>query len=115
GSASVAAVTAEAIENLLGNVALARPDWAPVAEMLLLAALGAAMIFLLRVGLGWAAALVLAAPALLSLTSWYLYAAHGLLIDWATPTLFLGLTFAAGAAAWLHKLELTYAGLRLAF
>jgi adenylate cyclase len=57
----------------------------------------------------------LAAPALLSLLSWYFYAGHGLLIDWATPSLFLGLVFITGAVVWLHRLERTYAGLRQAF
>jgi adenylate cyclase len=82
---------------------------------LLLAALGAAMIFLLRFGLGWAALLVMAAPALMGLGSWYLYAGRGLLADWATPALFLALAFAVGAIAWLHDLQMAYAGLRLAF
>lgn len=115
GAASTAAVTAETIENLLGNVVLSRPSWTRAVEALLLAGLGAAMIFLLRFGLGWAAVLALAAPALLSLMSWYLYAVHGVLLDWATPILFLGLSFAAGAIVWLHRLERTYAGLRQAF
>jgi adenylate cyclase len=115
GASSTASVTAEGIENLLGDVALSRPAWAPVVEALLLAALGAGLIFLLRFGLGWAAVVSLAAPALLSLISWYLYAAHSLLIDWATPALFLGLTFVTGAIVWLRQLEQTYAGLRQAF
>jgi len=115
GPASTASVTAEGIENLLGNAMLSRPAWAPVMEALLLAAFGAGLIFLLRFGLGWAAVLSLAAPALLSLISWYLYAAHGLLVDWATPSLFLALTFVIGAIIWLHQLEQTYAGLRQAF
>jgi adenylate cyclase len=115
GHASVASVTGEAIENFAGNTVLVRPSWAPVVEALFLAALGAAMIFLLRFGLGWAALLVMAALAVLGLGSWYLYAAHGLLTDWATPALFLALAFAAGAIAWLYDLQTTYAGLRLTF
>ena len=115
GPASLANVIGDAIENLAGNTVLIRPSWAPLAEALLLAALGAAMIFLLRFGLGWAAVLVLAAPALLGLGSWYLYAAHGLLADWATPVLLLVLAFAAGAVIWLYELQRTYTGLRLAF
>jgi len=78
-------------------------------------AIGAAMIFLLRFGLGWAAVLVLAAPVLLGLGSWYLYAAPGLLTDWTTPVLFLALAFAAGAIFRLYRRQQTYAGLRLAF
>jgi adenylate cyclase len=115
GPNSLANLTGDAIENLAGNTVLIRPSWTALAEALLLAALGAAMIFLLRFGLGWAAALVLAASALLGLGSWYLYAAHGLLADWATPVLFLALAFAAGAVLWLHELQQAYAGLRLAF
>ena len=115
GPSSAASVTAEGIENLLGKVMLSRPAWAPVMETLLLAAFGAGLIFLLRFGLGWAAVLSLAAPALLSLISWYLYAVHGLLMDWATPSLFLALAFVIGAIVWLHQLEQTYAGLRQAF
>ena len=115
GLASLASVTGDAIENFAGNTVLARPSWARVAEALLLAALGMAMIFLLRFGLGWAALSTMAAPALMGLGSWYLYAAHGVLADWATPALFLALAFAAGAIAWLHDLQMTYAGLRLAF
>ena len=115
GPASPACVIAEAIEDLAGNTVLVRPGWALVAEALLLAALGTAMIFLLRFGLGWAAGLAMGASALLGLVSWYLYASHGLLLDAATPALFLGLVFAAGAVAWLHRLRLIYAGLRLAF
>jgi adenylate cyclase len=108
-------VIGEAIEDLAGNTVLVRPGWAPVAEALLLAALGTAMIFLLRFGLGWAAGLAMGASALLGLASWYLYASHGLLLDAATPALFLGLVFAAGAVVWLHRLHRTYAELRMAF
>jgi adenylate cyclase len=115
GLASLAGVTADAIENFAGNTVLARPSWAPVVEALLLSVLGAAMIFLLRFGLGWAALLVMAAAALMGLGSWYLYAGHGLLADWATPALFLALAFSAGAIAWLHDFQMAYAGLRLAF
>jgi adenylate cyclase len=57
----------------------------------------------------------LGAPAVLGLASWYLYANHGLLLDAATPVLFLCLVFVAGAVAWFHHLHQAYAGLRLAF
>jgi adenylate cyclase len=115
GPASLASVIGESIEDLAGNTVLVRPGWAPVGEALLLAALGAALIFLLRFGLGWAAALALGAPALLGLASWSLYASQGLLLDAATPVLFLGLVFVLGAMAWLHRFHLAYAGLRMAF
>ena len=94
---------------------LQRPDWARPAEALLTVLLGMGMVILLRFGLGWAAALVLAGLVGLGLGSWYLYAAHGLLTDAATPGLSLLLAFAAGAIAWVRDLRLAYAGLRLAF
>ncbi len=115
GPASLASVTAEAIEDIAGNSVLVRTGWARVGEALLLAAMGAATIYLLRFGLGWAAAVVMGAPALLGLASWYLYANHGLLFDVATPVLFLGLVFVAGGVAWFHRLHQAYAGLRIAF
>jgi adenylate cyclase len=115
GPASLANVIGEAIEEFAGNSVLARPSWAPVAEALLLALLGAATIWLLRYGPGWAAGLAMTGAAMLFLGSWYLYAAHNLLLDAATPALFLGLAFAAGAAAWLYRVHLARAGLRMAF
>jgi adenylate cyclase len=115
GPASAANVVAESIENLIGNTVLSRPGWARPLEALVLAALGTAMIALLRFGLGWAAALVMAGALLLGLGSWYFYTAQNLLVDAATPSLFLGLAFAAGALAWIQDLRLAYARLRMAF
>jgi adenylate cyclase len=106
---------ADGVEDLLAGQVLERPDWAQAAEALLMAVLGAAMIAALRFGLGWAAALVMAGSAALGLCSWYLYAAHAVLIDAATPSLFLLLAFAAGAIVWIQDLRLAYAGLRKAF
>lgn len=115
GPASTASVTADSVENLLGGLALTRPGWAKLAEALLLACAGAAMVLLLGLGLGWAAVLVLVSVALSGLASWYLYVTHGLLLDWATPALFLGLSFACAVLVWFHDLQLTYARLRAAF
>jgi len=115
GTASVAGVVAESIENLASNSVLLRPSWARVLEALVLLASGAGMIFLLRFGLGWPAALVMAAVALMGLASWYFYAAHQILLDAATPALFLGLAFGAGAAVWIHDMRVAYAGLSMAF
>ncbi len=115
GPASVASVMSEGLENLLTGAVLLRPSWAVPAEALLLALLGAAMILLLRFGLGWAAALTMAGAVGMALASWYLYAAHGLLLDAATPSLFLVLAFAAAAIAYAHDLRMAYAGLRMAF
>jgi len=115
GTASVAGVIAESIENLAGASMLVRPAWSRVLEAVALALLGAAMIFLLRFGLGWPAALVMAGATAMILASWYLYAAHNLLIDAASPSLFLALAFGAGAAAWIQDMRVAYAGLRMAF
>jgi adenylate cyclase len=115
GPASTASVIADSVENVLGGVALNRPAWAKLAEALLLAGAGAAMVLVLRFGLGWAAVLVLVSAALSGVMSWYLYVTRGLLLDWATPACFLGLTFASAALVWLHDLQLTYARLRAAF
>ena len=115
GPASTASVIARSIENLMGNTVLLRPGWARPAEALLLAAVGAAMLLVLRFGLGWGAVLGLVATGLAGLASWYLYLAHGLLLDWATPAAFLGASFVCAVLVWLYDLQLTYAKLRAAF
>jgi adenylate cyclase len=115
GPASVAAVTAEGVENLLTGDVLVRPLWARLAEALALALAGTVMILLLRFGLGWPAAAMMAALAGFFLVSWSLFAGHGLLVDAATPALGLALAFACGAAAWIQDMRLAYAGLRMAF
>ena len=63
GSASVTSVISESIENLAGHSMLVRPAWARILEALALMVLGTAMIALLRFGLGWPAALVMAGSA----------------------------------------------------
>lgn len=115
GLDSRAGVTAQAIGHLLSGRVLARPAWALPAEIAALALLGAGMIGLLRFGLGWSAALTMSGIALLFAASWMLFAAHGILLDAATPSLLLALAFAAGAVAWLQDLRLAHASLRLAF
>jgi adenylate cyclase len=115
GPASTASVMADTIENLMGNTALVRPGWARLAEALFLAAAGAALVFLLRSRLLWGAVLVLLSSVLAALASWYLYLAHGVLIDWATPALFLAASLGFAALLWLYDHQLTYAKLRAAF
>jgi adenylate cyclase len=115
GPSSAANVMADGVEDLLTGQVLERPDWAKPLEALLMALAGAGMIVLLRFGLGWAAALVMAACATLGLCSWYLYAVHAILIDAATPSLLLLLAFTAGGVVWVQDLRLAYAGLRKAF
>ena len=114
GPASTASVMADTIENLMGNTALVRPGWARLAEALFLAAAGAALI-LLRSRLLWGAALVLLSSVLAAFASWHLYLAQGVLIDWATPALFLGASFGFAALLRLYDHQLTYAKLRAAF
>lgn len=99
----------------LTGTAVIRPRWAPTAEAFLLVALGTASIALLQFGLGWAAALAVAGAILLGLGSWYFYATQNLLLDAATPVLFLGLAFAAGMSAWFYRVHLARVGLRMAF
>lgn len=99
----------------LSGTAVIRPGWAHMAEAFLLVALGTATIALLRFGLAWSAVLAVAGAILLWLGSWYFYATQSLLLDAATPVLFLGLAFAAGMAAWLYRVHLARVGLRMAF
>ena len=115
GPSSLASVTAQGLENLLSNDVLVRPTWLFLVEALLLLLMGVAMLAVLRFGLGWAAALVMGGCAAMGLLSWYLYAAHNVLADAATPTIALALAFAAAVLAYLQDMRLAYAGLRLAF
>ncbi len=115
GPASMASVTAEGIEDLLAGDVLSRPGWMRLAEALALLLLGGGMTLLLRFGLGWTAAFVIAAMAALGLGSWFLYAGYGVLADAATPALALALAFAGGAIAYLRDMQRAYAGLRMAF
>ena len=113
--AAPAGVSGDFIEQLAGVTVPTRPSWAPGAEALLLTLLGTATIALLRFGLGWSAALAMAGAIMLGLGSWYFYAVQSLLLDVVTPALFLGLAFAAGMTAWLYRMHLARAGLRMAF
>ncbi len=113
--AAPASTISAAIEQMAGNAVLHRPGWAPLAESVLLVALGTATLALLRFGLGWSAALAMAGAILLWLGSWYFYSTRSLLLDAATPVLFLALAFAAGVAVWLYRVHLARVGLRMAF
>ncbi len=115
GASSVASVTAEAIENLLGHDVLERPSWMPLAEAGALLVLGAIMIVLLRFGLGWAAGMAMGGAVLLFALSWYFFMQRSLLMDAASPALALMLAFGAGVAAYIQDLRMAYAGLRMAF
>jgi adenylate cyclase len=115
GMDSVAGVIAQGIESLFDGQVLTRPFWLKPLEALLLALAGAVMVLLLRFGLGWTTAFVFAVLAAMLGGSWYLFAAHSLLADAATPALMLALAFAAGATAHVYDLRLAYIGLRTAF
>ncbi len=115
GTASLAGVVGEAIEDFAGGTVLVRPSWGSLVEALQLAVAGAAMTLLLRFGLGWAAMLAMSASVLSGLGSWYLYTAQGLLLDAATPALFLGLAFSAATLAWLQRAHFARVRLRMAF
>jgi adenylate cyclase len=115
GMDSIAGVTAQGIENLLDRQTLSRPAWLRLTEALQLVLAGIGMVLLLRFGLGWAAGLVFAALAVMFAASWYLFAAHNVLADAATPGTMLVLAFAAGAAAHIYDLRMAYIGLRTAF
>ena len=115
GPASIASVTAQALESLRSGDVLARPEGMRLAEALALLLLGGGMILLLRFGPGWVAAFVIVALAGLGLGSWFLYVGWRIEADAATPGLFLLLAFGAGAAAWLYDMRQAYAGLRMAF
>jgi adenylate cyclase len=116
GRDSVAGVVAQSIRALATGEVLARPSWARLAEALLLAlAGGAALLLLLRFGLGWAAGLLLGALALFALGSWYLFVGGQLLIDSATPGLTLAAMLAGAALAQAWDVQRARAALRLAF
>lgn len=115
GPASVAQVIAEGVENLLSRQVLARPSWGRPTEALMLAVLGIVTIGLLRLGLGWAGLATLSGALLLGSGSWYFFLSQRLLLDAATPALFLVAVFVTAVAAWLFELRMVYAALRMAF
>jgi adenylate cyclase len=81
-------VHAQALEQILSDSFLHRPDWVEGAEMLGMILIGLALIFLLaRLGALWGA--VFTAITLTSAIGlcWYLFVHHQLLIDPVTPSL----------------------------
>lgn len=109
-----AGTISDTVAQLTGT-AVTRPRWAPAFEAMLLVGLGAVSLGLLRFGLAWSAALAAAGAILLWLGSWYFYVTWNLLLDAATPMLFLALVFMAGTATWLYRTHLARVGLRMAF
>jgi len=112
GTSTVAAVHAQALENMLLGTALRRPSAATTAEVVCLALLGLATILLLiRFGALWAGAFTLAAIVAACAASWELYAGNHVLFDSVGPGIGLALVFAAGASARL--VEIAAARIRL--
>jgi adenylate cyclase len=115
GPDSLAGVTANALRTLLADAAPARPPWLHLAEALILALLGYALVLALQLGSGWAAAMVAAALPLLFYGAWFAFARGGLLIDVLTPAIALALALAAEIALRINRQRVTRASLRLAF
>jgi adenylate cyclase len=112
GMRSVAAVYAEALENILTDTPLRRPASAIEAELICLAIFGFAIILLfVRFGLQWAAMFTAAIVFGAWLVSWRLYSADRVLFDSLTPSLGLALTL--GACAVMRALQVTGARARV--
>ena len=75
-------------EQVLNDHFLDRPDWADGAEVVYMAVVGIALIFLLRiVGAAWCAIITLVAMALALGASWYAYTDYRFLTDAVTPSI----------------------------
>ncbi|HUO90657.1 MAG TPA: adenylate/guanylate cyclase domain-containing protein [Rhizomicrobium sp.] len=112
GMRSVAAVYAEALENILTNTSLRRPASAIEAELVCLAIFGLAIIILFaRFGLLWSGAFTVASIAGAGFISWRLYSADRVLFDALGPGLGLALTF--GTCATMRALQVTSARARV--
>jgi adenylate cyclase len=85
-------IHAQAVEQILLDNYLTRPDWAKAVEVLLILILWALLVTaILRLGALWSALIGTIAVALAFLASWYAFTAHRLLLDPVVP--------AAGALA----------------
>jgi len=87
-------IQAQLLENLLDGTLLQRPRWAPAAEALLVLMCGVLLVWAMRrLHPLSAALLMLVVVALSVLGAFGLYRAERLLVDAATPSLYLLLTF----------------------
>jgi serine phosphatase RsbU (regulator of sigma subunit) len=87
-------IQAQLLENLLDGTLLHRPRWAPAAEALFVLVCGALLVWAMRRLHPLTAALLMLVLATLSvLGAFGLYRAERLLLDAATPSLYLLLTF----------------------
>ncbi|MEI9885519.1 MAG: adenylate/guanylate cyclase domain-containing protein [Rhizomicrobium sp.] len=116
GARSVAAVYAEALENLLTASPLRRPASAIEAELICLGIFGiAAIIIFARFGVLWAALFTALSIGGALFASWRLYAADRVLFDALGPSLALALTFLAAAVVRAAGISKARAKIRAAF
>lgn len=100
GPRPVAEVHAEAAENILLGSVLRRPASAEQGELLCLALLGfCCALFIARLGVRWAAVLVLGIGAATTYISWRLYLGEHVLFDAASLSAGVGAVWLSGAAA----------------
>ncbi len=91
-------VHAQAIEQMLLNHFLERPDWAEGVELLYLVIVGAVLILLLRrFGATWCAVFGAGGVVVAVGTSWYLYSEHRWLLDPVVPSLAALLIYLTGS------------------
>ena len=91
---------AQALEQILGEHLLERPSWARGLEILILLVAGLGVgILALRARALIAAGVCLAALAIVFGGAWYAFIEHGLLLDSATPSIGIVLTFVLSSLA----------------
>lgn len=99
-------VHAEAIDQILGQTYLARPDWAPGAEFVLAITLSLFVLFLVPyVAPSIGALVTLLVAALIGGISWFAFADYRLLIDPILPAASVGATHVAATAVLLIVTE----------
>lgn len=98
-------IHAQAIEQMIEQRVLERPDWLPGAELVLALALALLVALLLpRVPTAPGAIGVLSVVAALALASWQAFARHGMLIDPILPAAAAILTYLT-CVVWLYRHE----------
>jgi class 3 adenylate cyclase len=96
-------IMALSTETLLSGKFISRPDWAPMAEwIVLIIALGFFLIVLPRVGLFWSAAILVGFYFDLTIASGYLWQKHMILTDWSSIAII-------GSIVWAHLIYNNFA------
>ena len=96
-------IAALSTETLLSGKYIKRPDWAPMAEwIVLIIALGFFLIVLPRVGLFWSAAILVGFYFDLTIASGYLWQKHMILTDWSSIAII-------GSIVWAHLIYNNFA------